>query len=657
MPLHMATSENNVELTNTIDDGSGIDSTITQELTSEFIEMSTQTTLPITTESNQYQLTTTTTISELQQTPFTQVVSTSHVSSTATHMPVPTNAADEINLVIIFTAVVVFMVLLIGLAVLVLVFLCSGQKGTRGDRNSAKQGSKVEELAMNKTYRPKYTAVNKPCPPPIPVHTMAGEMLVFQNADADVDIDCQPQELLAFDSLRPLPPPPAQVTPRSSMRMSTRVSCIDDYDYSCLEDTATGYYSDYKEPADSIGILALKQGHTTSRADIDPYDDDIDGGGTLERSAHQIPPPVPFRESSQVSSSSELSSSHDYDHIYREPLEPSMLAKPSMPPRPDQDDPLPYGPIYVVPKGRALKAFQISVNNIRLIQELGKGHFGKVYLAATTGVSLNDLKLSSDTDRHRSLLVAVKQLKAKPNSDLCDAFDQQISFMSRLKHANVIRLLAISNTKPPFIVMEYMENGDLHEFLRKQQLKSDSISGLNPNEVTPMILFYISVQISSGMHYLASKKFIHRDLATRNCLIGRDFVVKISDFGMSRNAYKSSYYCLTGKLILPIRWMATETLYGKFSAKSDSWAYGVTVWEVFTLCQVVPYSNMSDSEVIRDALKGEGRTLLQRPEACPVKVYDVLKRCFLYQPFMRADFEEIYSRMLTLYTRMSQQNA
>ena len=610
VPLHIATSENNDELpmTNTIDDGSGLDSTlveITQELTSEFIELSTQSTgtsLPITTKSTQYQQTTS------SHTSFIEVSSTAPVSSVATHMPAPSNATDEVNLVIIFTAVVMFMVLLIGLAVILLVFLCFGQKGARkhtGVRNSSKLRVKVEELPMNKTNRPKYTAVNKPSPPPIPVHTMAGEMLVFQNVDSDAD---QPQEILAFDSLRPLPPPPAQVTPRSSIRISTRISCADDNDYSCLEDTATGYYSDYKEPADSIGILALKTSHT-SRAGADPYDDT--DGGTLEPSPRQIPPPIPFRESSQVSSSSELSSAHDYDHIYREPLEPYMLAKPSIPPRPDQDA-LPYAPIYVVPKGKAFKAFQISVNNIRLIQELGKGHFGKVYLAATTGVSLNDLKLSSDTDRHRSLLVAVKQLKSKPNCDLTDAFHQQITFMSRLKHANVIRLLAISNEKPPFIVMEYMENGDLHEFLRRQQLKPDSISALNPNEVTPMILFYISVQIASGMHYLASKKFIHRDLATRNCLIGRDFVVKISDFGMSRNAYKSSYYCLTGQLILPIRWMATETLYGKFSTKSDSWAYGVTVWEVFTLCQVVPYSDMSeDEETCEDSRKGIGGGIWQ----------------------------------------------
>ena len=55
-------------------------------------------------------------------------------------------------------------------------------------------------------------------------------------------------------------------------------------------------------------------------------------------------------------------------------------------------------------------------------------------------------------------------------------------------------------------------------------------------------LIKICKNVAAGMEYLASKKFLHRDLATRNRLVGKDLMVKIADFGMSRNVYHSDYY-------------------------------------------------------------------------------------------------------------------
>ena len=52
----------------------------------------------------------------------------------------------------------------------------------------------------------------------------------------------------------------------------------------------------------------------------------------------------------------------------------------------------------------------------------------------------------------------------------------------------------------------------------------------------------MAAQIACGMKYLASKHFVHSDLATRNCLVGKALIVKIADFGMSRDVYVSDYY-------------------------------------------------------------------------------------------------------------------
>ena len=85
-------------------------------------------------------------------------------------------------------------------------------------------------------------------------------------------------------------------------------------------------------------------------------------------------------------------------------------------------------------------------------------------------------------------------------------------------------------------------------------------------------ILQMAAEIADGMSYLAARKFVHRDLAARNCMVAADFTVKIGDFGMTRDVYDTDYYRKGGKGLLPVRWMAPESLYdGLFTTSSDVW--------------------------------------------------------------------------------------
>ena len=339
----------------------------------------------------------------------------------------------------------------------------------------------------------------------------------------------------------------------------------------------------------------------------------------------------------------------DNEAVYSEPLQPShftgAVASPS-----DSEDLQPYGPIYSATTTLPKKEMPLKVfaNNIQEIHELGIGLFGKVILAKTVGLSQKDLKMSeSDDDKSKSTLVAVKTLKSGAPSTTKEAFEKEVNFMSQLNDRNVIRILGVCYEDTPFIMMEYMEKGDLNRYLRKFKVLSTTDSEPQ-GQITTSTLVHITTQIASAMKYLASHNFVHRDLATRNCLVGPNYLVKISDFGMSRSLYESHYYCIQGHAVLPVRWMSVECFYGKFSQKSDVWAFGVTTWEIFTLAKEQPYNGMSDKQVIEDAIKGKDRKLLAKPDMCPPEVYEIMLKCWAHNTKTRASFEELFQLLASI---------
>uniref|UniRef100_A0A673IHP2 Discoidin domain-containing receptor 2 n=1 Tax=Sinocyclocheilus rhinocerous TaxID=307959 RepID=A0A673IHP2_9TELE len=277
----------------------------------------------------------------------------------------------------------------------------------------------------------------------------------------------------------------------------------------------------------------------------------------------------------------------------------------------------------------------------------------EVHLCEAEGMQdFMDEDFSFDVIENQTVLVAVKMLRADANKNARNDFLKEIKIMSRLKDPNIIRLLAVCMSSDPLcMITEYMENGDLNQFLSRHEPEGMIALLSNAPTVSYSNLHHMTSQIASGMKYLSSLNFVHRDLATRNCLVGKNYTIKIADFGMSRNLYSGDYYRIQGRAVLPIRWMSWESiLLNTFCIFGDVWAFGVTLWEMLTFCKEQPYSQLSDEQVIENTgefFRDQRRQIyLPQPPMCPDPVYKLMLSCWNRNTKERPSFQEIHHTLL-----------
>ncbi|XP_053267653.1 muscle, skeletal receptor tyrosine-protein kinase [Pleuronectes platessa] len=305
-----------------------------------------------------------------------------------------------------------------------------------------------------------------------------------------------------------------------------------------------------------------------------------------------------------------------------------------------------------------LLALEYPRNNIQYVRDIGEGAFGRVFQARAP--ALRPMETFT--------MVAVKMLKEEASADMQNDFQREAALMAQFDHPNIVRLLGVCAVgKPMCLMFEYMAHGDLNEFLRRRSptqsvhtLSCASLSGRSfstESDAGPLAggeLLSISKQIAAGMAYLSERKFVHRDLATRNCLVREEMVVKIADFGLSRNIYSADYYKANENDAIPIRWMPPESIfYNRYTTESDVWAYGVVLWEIFSH-GMQPYYGMGHEEVIYYVRDGH---ILSCPENCPLELYNLMRLCWSTQSADRPSFCSIHRIMERMHQNMMSVNA
>ncbi|KAI1713516.1 protein tyrosine kinase domain-containing protein [Ditylenchus destructor] len=270
----------------------------------------------------------------------------------------------------------------------------------------------------------------------------------------------------------------------------------------------------------------------------------------------------------------------------------------------------------------------IAAEHISLCKELGKGEFGSVFQAAW----------HLQNGSNGIMQVAVKRILPEKLISNATSFLQEAAIMTRMRHDHVVRLYGVVlDTKSVMLVSELAPCGSLLECLQKPAW---------PEPFAVYTLCDFALQIAQGMNYLSNQRLIHRDLAARNVLVSTPTKVKISDFGLSRSLgvgedYYRSEFNPTMKL--PIAWCAPECInFLRFTSASDIWAYGITLWEMFSYGKM-PWNGKTGAEILH-AIDVQHKKL-DWPEACPSDFYRLMCECWSHHVEARPTFEDICQRL------------
>ncbi|CAB0001887.1 unnamed protein product [Nesidiocoris tenuis] len=321
-----------------------------------------------------------------------------------------------------------------------------------------------------------------------------------------------------------------------------------------------------------------------------------------------------------------------------------------------------------------LQLNSIPRSDLKYLTKLGIGHFGEVsnfplserkfdnipeilgsYSSMLTFISsffkvhlVEVLRKTSWSRSCSSKYVVVKALHKDSPLSLRESFEREMEELLPLNHENISCVLgACFDQAPPLLVMEYTEHGDLYQFLQNHVAESTSLPHSHAETLSYGSLIYMASQIAAGMKYLEQKNYILNDLATRNCIVGDDYRVKIADFGVSPHVYPSDYVELPGRGACPIRWMAWETIVlSKCTSRSVVWSFAVTLWEILTFAREQPFEDLTDEKVLENAKifeKPNGKPItLAQPIGCHKEVYDLMCECWQRKEADRPTFKEIH---------------
>ncbi len=231
------------------------------------------------------------------------------------------------------------------------------------------------------------------------------------------------------------------------------------------------------------------------------------------------------------------------------------------------------------------------IGRYRIEKLLGKGGFGRVYLA-------------HDEQLGRRVAVKVPHARIVSNLDRAEAYLIEARTIASLEHPHIVPVYDVGSTDefPCYMVCKYIEGSDLATKLKQ--------SRLNYGEAAELV-----ATVAEALHYAHTQGLVHRDVKPGNILIDTDGIPFVVDFGL---ALRDGSFGQGARYAGTPAYMSPEQALGeghRVDGRSDIFSLGVVLYEL--LVGRRPFRGATQAELFEKITQYEPRPARQHEDRIP----------------------------------------